>query len=89
MRFLIAMGLMSIIFSSCEFSVKTKKQTDEKSISKIRNGIEIHSKGIKVGSAIGQSDRGDSEGVEINCKKILSIVAQLNLLWKVWRGCLH
>lgn len=50
---------------------KTKKQTNEKSIPKIRNGIEIHSKGIKVEQAFLLFEDGNlvPEGNKVKVKQ--------------------
>jgi len=87
MRFLFLIWLLTITFTSCEFSVKTDKKADEKNISKIRNGIEIQSKGIKVEQAFLLFEDGNliPEGnkVKVNQKVRLRIVCSG---WKAING---
>lgn len=70
--------LVIMMFSSCEFTVKTKTGSEE-SVSKIRNGIVIKSNGIKVEQAFLLFDDGslvpDDNKIKVGQKVRLRLIA--------------
>ncbi|HEU5168306.1 MAG TPA: hypothetical protein VFU29_22325 [Chitinophagaceae bacterium] len=83
MKFLLLAVFFAATFPSCEFPVKREKQTAEKSVSKIRNGIEISSKGIKVEQAFLLFDDGNlvPEGNKVKVKQNV----KLRVICKGWK----
>lgn len=79
MRYILIIGILGIlIFSSCEVSIK-KSDSKEETKSKIRNGITIHSKGIKVEQAFLLKEDGsllpENNKVQVNQKIIMRLIA--------------